>query len=135
MVNGPSQRDDLSSLLRDISSDAGPDSIGDSARGAVLRIDLGTHVGEDRLEALERCARCCLTFEHHPAVAADEPEGGIELIDLALGIARDLHELVDQAFPDHDVELIGCRGSRAAAGILEDQLIAQPLADTAWNGS
>src|SRR6478752_7283046 len=128
---GWSQRDDASSLLRDIGSDADPDGVSDGPCGAILGIDAASDVGEDRLEALIGCARCRLAFEHDPAVVADQPEGGVELVDLPFGIAIDLNELVDQAFLDDDVELVGRWRSAAAAGVLEDELVAHPLPDPA----
>src|SRR6476646_5229703 len=107
MGKGWSQRDDASSLLRDIGSDADPDGVSDGPCGAILGIDAGADVGEDGLEALIGCARCRLAFEHDPAVVADQPEGG--------------------------VELVGRWRSAAAAGVLEDELVAHPLPDTARN--
>src|SRR6476619_5746564 len=101
------RRDDASSLLRDIGSDADPDGVSDGPCGAILGIDAASDVGEDRLEALIGGARCRLAFEHDPAVVADQLEGGVELVDLPFGIAIDLNELVDQAFLDDDVELVG----------------------------
>src|SRR6476646_6908358 len=133
MGKGWSQRDDASSLLRDIGSDADPDGVSDGPCGAILGIDAGADVGEDGLEALIGCARCRLAFEHDPAVVADQLEGGVELVDLPSGIAIDLNELVDQAFLDDDVELVGRWRSAAAAGVLEDELVAHPLPDTARN--
>ena len=78
-------------------------ALGDGAGRAVLCILAGAHVGEDRLEALIGRARRCLAFEHHPSVVADQLEGGVELVDLLLGIAGDLDQFVGDVFFDDDV--------------------------------
>src|SRR5262245_48895716 len=110
------------------------DVVGDGARGAVLSIVAGAHVGEDLLEAVIGRPRDGRALNQDFSHGIHQLERGVDLVDFAGGIAGDLHELTGQTLLDGDVEPIA-RGSRiAAAGGGEDQLVADLLTDPAGNG-
>lgn len=103
---------------------------GDRVGGAVLGITASADVGEYRREALEGGAASALALHHDLFVGyAHEAEIRIKVVDRAGSITTDLHQCGGDGFADNNFQSIGCRQWVSTAGRLENDLIADLLAD------
>lgn len=100
--------------------------------GAVLRILTGADVGEYTVYTLKARTAIALAFQHDGFVRqADEPERCVEPVGLPAGVAVDLDERGRDAFADGDFQPVFRRQRCTPAVGLENELVAQLLADSA----
>ena len=100
------------------------------ARGAVLGVLAGLHVGVDRVVALEAGSAVARALQQDFLVRdPNELELGFQVVDLTLRFTVLTHQRRDHLLADGDVNVILRRQAVAATSALEDQLVPDPLAD------